>query len=247
MIKRVSSDNELLSAVGDLSEDKANVGALKIYALWLCYGIKYDFCRFYAADGAVICGLDGSFVVSDYGKCDFEELAGFFMSVGYSEIFCSERVGDGLSEYMRCDRYNVDLMRFNGGVPPGAECVTEKDTPLEDFYSILKTAFDIGFEPWYLDMSHRIRHGVTRTRRLGGSVLVIQHDLFGSALISQVATVPSERGKGGASRLISSVCAELSDSEVYVICEDALCGFYKKSRFSKLCKKCILKPAATGI
>ncbi len=245
MIKRVSSDNGLLSALGDLSEDKANVEALKIYALWLCYGIKYDFCRFYAADGAVICATDGSFVVSDYGKCDFEETAGFFMSVGYSEIFCSERVGDGLSGYMRCDRYDVELMRFNG-VPSGAECVTEKDTPLEEFYGILKTSFDIGFEPWYLDMSHRVRHGVTRTRRLGGSVLVIQHDLFGSALISQVATVPTERGRGGASRLISSVCAELSGSEIYVICEDALCGFYEKNGFSRLCKKCILKPSAAG-
>lgn len=241
MIKRVSTDDELLSALGSLSEDKANVEALKIYALWLCYGIKYDFCRFYEADGAVICVLDGSFVVSDRGNCDFEELAVFFDIGGFSDIFCSKRFGYGISEHMCCDRCDVNLMRFNG-VPHDTEYVTEKDTPLEEFYGILKTSFDIGFEPWYLDMSHRIRHGVSRTRRLGGSVLVIQHELFGSALISQVATEPGERGKGGASRLISAVCAELSESEVYVICEDSLCGFYEKNGFSKLCKKCILKP-----
>ena len=130
-------------------------------------------------------------------------------------------------------------MRFNGVSVP---CETETDTPLEEFYSILKTGFNIEFEPWYLDMSHRIRHGVTRTKRLGGSVLVIQHDLFGSALISQVATAPEYRGNGGASRLISAVCAELSESEVFVICEEELREFYEKNGFQKIGKKFIIRP-----
>lgn len=240
MIKRVTADEELLRIFDDTRffEDKTNAEARKIYALWLCYGIKYDFCRFYTADGAVICGQDGSFVVSDFGNCDFEELAEFFAMNGFAEILCSEHTGKALSENMNCNRKDVDLMRFNGiGVP----CDTEKDTSLEELFNILKTSFDIEFEPWYLDMSHRIRHGVARTRRLDGSALVIQHELFGSALISQVATVPDERGKGSASRLISAVCAELSESDIFVICEDELCGFYEKNGFSKVCKKSILR------
>ena len=240
MIKRVTADEELLRNFDDprFFEDKTNAETRKIYALWLCYGIKYDFCRFYTADGAVICGQVGSFVVSDYGSCDFEELAEFFTMNGFADIFCSERAGKALSEYMNFIRSDVHLMRFNGiGIP----CDIEKDTPLEEFFNILKTSFDIEFEPWYLDMSHRIRHGVARTRRLDNSALVIQHELFGSALISQVATVPGERGKGCASKLLSAVCTELSESDVFIICEDELCGFYEKNNFSKVCKKCILR------
>lgn len=240
MIKRVSSDEELLRfwENSGVFRDRSDVEAHKIYALWLCYGAKYDFCRFYTADGAVICGQGGSFVVSDHGECDYDEMSEFFAVSGFSEIFCSERAGTALSENMRCAVNDVYLMRFNGvGVP----CETENDTPLKEFYGILNTAFDIEFEPWYLDMSHRIRHGVTRTRRLGSSVLVIQHELFGCALISQVATASGERRKGGASRLISAVCAELSESAVYVICEEMLRGFYEKNGFEKICKKYILR------
>lgn len=246
MIKRAETDSELLNIweSSRILTDKTNAEALKIYALWLCYGTKYDFCRFYTADGAIVCGQNGSFVVSEFGDCDFEELAGFFAMGGFAEIFCSERAGAELSGKLRCSREDVYLMRFNGtGVAHDVEPIvtTEKETPLDEFYKILKTSFEIEFEPWYLDMSHRIRHGVTQTRRLGGSVLVIQHDLYGSALLSQVATLPEERGKGGASILISAVCAELSDSCVFVICEDKLRGFYKKNGFSEVCRKSILR------
>lgn len=243
MIRRVTSDEELKSIweSSKFFRDKTNAEALKIYALWLCYGIKYDFCRFYISDGAVIGGLDGSFVVSEYsdcGECDFEEMADFFSMNGFNEIFCSEHTGHCLSKKMSCRHNDVYLMRFDG---IGVQCVTENDTPLKEFYGILKSGFDIEFEPWYLDMSHRIRHGVACTRRLNGSVLVIQYNIFGSALISQVATIPPQRGNGNASRLISAVCAELSDSEIFVICEDKLCGFYEKNGFTKVCNKTILR------
>ena len=175
---------------------------------------------------------------SDFGECDYEEIAGFFSMNGFNEIFCSEHAGKALSENMRLACNIVNLMRFEGvGIPNE----TENDTPLEEFYNTLKTGFDIDFEPWYLDISHRIRHNVTRTRRLGNSVLVIQHELFGSALISQVATIPQARGKGEASRLISAVCAELSESDIYVICEDKLRGFYEKNGFVKVGNKIILR------
>ena len=240
MIKLISSDDEILLIWENFPvlKDKDNVEALKIYALWRSYGTKYDFCRFYKTDGAVLCAQNGSFVISGNEKRDLEELADFVKISGFSEIFCSEQIGKPLTEYLRCKRETVNLMRFDGtGVP----CETEKETPLEEFYSILKTSFDIEFEPWYLDMSHRIRHGIAGTRRLGGSVLVIQHELFGSALLSQIATAPRYRGKGGASRLISAVCAELAQSEVYVLCTDELRGFYEKNGFHRISNKCVLR------
>lgn len=240
MIKHISSDDELLRVWENsrFSEDRDNVEAMKIYALWRSYGTKYDFCRFYDADDTLICAQNGSFAIAETGGCDLEELADFLSMNGFSEIFCSETAGKPLAEYLHCKCYQVNLMRFDG---TGVLCNTEKDTPLEEFYGILKTSFDIEFEPWYLDMSHRKRHGVARTRRLGSSVLVIQHDFFGSALLSQVATIPSERCKGGASRLISAVCAELAPSSVYILCDNDLRAFYEKNGFVKINDKCVLK------
>ena len=111
---------------------------------------------------------------------------------------------------------------------------------LDDVYVILKTAFDVDYEAWYTDMSHRIRHNVTSARLLGKSALMIQYDLNGEALLSQIATTPEARGQGSASRLIGEVCAELFPSEVFVICEDGLLPFYRKTGFEKTAEKFIL-------
>lgn len=226
MIRRVVTDTELDRL------PKYGTEAQKIRALLLCYGLKYDFCRFYAGEfreGCAFLGeLNGSFVLSENGECDFEELAGFFAFGGFGEILCSETVGERLSALLQCGMQRVNVMRFAGNAVP---CETVKDPPLDRVFSILKTSFDIEYEPWYLDMSHRIRHGVAEFRELDGSVLAVQHNINGEALLSQIATLPEKRGKGNARRLILSVCGELFDSRIYVICEDSLVDFYGKMGF----------------
>lgn len=226
MIRRALTDEDLNRL------PKNGIEAQKIRALLLCYGLKYDFCRFYVGEfhaGCAFLGeLNGSFVLSDCGECDFEEFADFFAFGGYGEIFCSDMAGERLAERLKCRPQRVNIMRFEGKAVP---CDTETDPPLDNVYSVLETAFDIEYEPWYLDMSHRIRHGVVQFRMLDGSVLAIQHNINGEALLSQVATLPEKRGLGKARRLISAVCAELAGSIVNVICEDELLGFYRKIGF----------------
>ncbi len=239
MIKRIISDNELNLLLGNCDNC---VEAQKIGALAACYGTKYDFCRFYKAGSSILCGLNNSYIL--YGCDNPDELAAFFTLSRFSDIFCAHMPGEKLSRLIGCRCRLVNLMRFNGRCVSGSGVLqnTESDTPLEELYEILKTGFDIEFEPWYLDISHRIRHGVTQTRRLENSALVIQHNINGAALLSQIATLPKSRGKGNASRLILSVCAELSPSKVYVICEDKLLGFYKHIGFELEGKKSVLLP-----
>lgn len=238
MIKRIDNDNELNLLLKRLDN---GVEAQKIKALAACYGAKYDFCRFYGAGNSVLCGLNGEYILC--GCDDPDELAEFFEFAGFSEIFCSFGAGDELAKRLCCRREDIDLMRFIG---EGAACETERETPLEELYEILKTGFDIEFEPWYLDISHRIRHGVARTRRLGDSALVIQHEIGGAALLSQIATLPRSRGKGNAARLIRAVCAELYPSAVYILCEDKLFGFYERVGFEFERKMTVLKPYNTN-
>lgn len=231
MIKRASSPEELKSL------PETGVEAQKIRSLLLSYGIKYDFCRFFTMKNAVLAMLNGDFIISDFGEVDFEELSEFLNFSVFSEIFCSGEIGCALENYLSVERKSVNLMLFSG---TARKENLEILSPSEAF-KIIKTGFDIEFEPWYLDMSHRIRHGVSRIYGLCGSALAVQYNLNGEALISQVATLPEKRGYGNASRLISAVCGELYESKVFVLCENELVGFYKKNGFVHEGTKCCMK------
>lgn len=236
MIKRVFSPDELTSL------PSTGIEAQKIRSLLLAYGTNYDFCRFYLSEDAAFCELNGGFVLCDVrksGEYNIEELSGFFAMRGFSEIFCPLSFGEPLSKRLDCEINRVNLMRFCGDFSEKTEIDTSP--PLDEIFHILNTAFDIDYEQWYVDMSHRIRHNISRARKLDGSALVIQHDLNGEVLLSQIATVPERRGTGGASRLIKAVCAELSGSAVYALCEDKLLPFYVKTGFVKESDKLILR------
>lgn len=216
------------------------VEAQKIRALLRAYGTQYDFCRFYTSCHITLCDLNGGFVICENGECDVEELAEFLSFNGFSDIFCSNDLGGRLKELLSCGSQTVNLMRFREKIPNSTETDVNKTPPLEDVYKILSTAFEIDFEPWYVDMSHRIRHGVSGARVLDRSALIIQHNINGEALLSQIATTPERRGQGVASKLILSTCVELATSEIYIICEDKLLPFYEKIGFEKIAEKYVL-------
>lgn len=228
MIKRISSAEEF-SALPE-----KGVEAQKIRALLHAYGTDYDFCRFFVHNGdTFLAEMNGGYVLCSGSKCDPEEVAEFLSFNGCAELLCGENAGAEINVVLGGRLSLINLMKFVGCAQ---DFEVERGSALREIYEIIGTVFGFEFEPWYLDMSHRIRHGVARCRKLGGSALVIQHEINGEALISQIATLPSERGKGSASRLLSAACAELSGSEVFVLCEDKLTAFYEKNGFA-LCGK----------
>lgn len=221
------------------------VEANKIRSLWMAYSAKYDFCRFFTSDNAVVCIQDGCAVVcrtNDQGDGDLSELAEFLKFSGVGEVFCSETDGLELGGLLGCKPQIVNLMFFDG---KALRAETEVNPPLREVFEVIRSAFALSsdlYEPWYLDMSHRIRHGVSEVRRLGSSVLVVQYDLNGEVFLSQVATLPSEQGKGGASRLLLAVCTDHADSRIFLVCDDELSGFYEKIGFVVEGNKCNLFP-----
>lgn len=213
------------------------VEANKIRALYMAYGMKYGFCRFFRQGELYVSVLDGSVVICGESD-DYSELAGFLTVNGFTDIFCCEAVGEKLSELLRISCDKVKLMRFHG-CDDGGRPVTEADS-LSDVYDIIKEGFDIEFEPWYLDMSHRVRHGISRCYVLDDSAaLTVQHEINGEALISQVAVRRSSRGKGIGTALVSAVSSSIH-GEVYVICEDRLEAFYKRAGFEAVGRRCLL-------
>ncbi|MCH5195186.1 MAG: hypothetical protein J1F28_00645 [Oscillospiraceae bacterium] len=225
MIKRVYSPDELSEL------PKIGIEAQKIRALLQAYGTGYDFCRFYSAEDLIIARFYDEFVICTFGNGDFEELCEFLSFSGFSKLFCSEESGKLLSEKLRLNRESLNIMRFSGNLCEAPEKVSELS--LSEAYSILKTSFEIDYEPWYLDMSHRVRHGISRFYGFNGSVLCVQHNLCGQALLSQIATFPEMRNRGNASSLITTVCRMLSPSDVFLLCEDKLLDFYRKVGFEQ--------------
>ncbi|MCI5667683.1 MAG: GNAT family N-acetyltransferase [Oscillospiraceae bacterium] len=210
------------------------VEAQKIRALFLAYGGDYDFCRFFRHGESFLAALDGSFVIAEQPGADHEEIAQFLCMHGYTDIFCSEETGDRLKPLLPAVFTPVQLMVYcgqkHGGFPP--EC-----TPMEA-WSVIGSRFGIPFEPWYLDMSHRVRHGITRCFSDGKAALVLQHDINGEALISQVSVLRESEGQGIAGALVRQISAALS-GEVQVICEERLCGFYEKCGYRRKSQKFI--------
>lgn len=218
---------------------QSGIEAQKIRALLSAYGTGYDFCRFFVQNGTTfLSALDGGFVLCSGADTDYEELSRFLCLNGFAEVFCDMISGEILHRRIGGEMFTVNEMRFCG---EAAAADTEKNPPLDKVYEVLKTSFDIDYEPWYLDMSHRVRHGVTQCRLLRHSALVVQHCINGEALLSQVATHPDFRGAGTAKRLVSAVCAELSGNRISVLCEDRLKGFYRSVGFEFAEKKCIIK------
>ncbi len=231
--------NQIFSAEEITALPEKGIAAQKIRALYNAYDTSYDFCRFYRQGSSFISALDSSFVLCSSVDVDIDEISDFFRMSGFSDIFCTELVGTALAKELGASLGIINLLRYSN-----AEEISENinlSPTLQDVYSIIKDGFDIEFEPWYLDMSHRTRHGVTRCCTLDNkAALVIQHDINSEALISQVACRTSNRGGGAASRLVKATAAMLAPSEVFVLCEDRLLPFYTKCGFLPVGKYAIL-------
>ena len=209
----------------------------KLLALFEAYGGGYEFCRFFRQFGsgeAFLAALDGSFVIAAADNADFVELAQFLSVHGFTELFCSENAGEGLKPFLCTDFQRVRLMEYSGTkqgtLPP--------DISPSEAWKIIGSRFEIPFEPWYLDISHRVRHGVSHCFSDGKAALVLQHDINGEILLSQVSVLRQFEGMGYAGGLVRAVSAALP-GRVQVICEDRLVEFYKKCGFCPVAVKCV--------
>ena len=201
--------------------------AQKIRALFLAYGGGYDFCRFFRQGDSYLAALDGSFIICAQPGADLRELAQFLTVHGFTGLFCDERTGEALAPMLCVRSETVNLMERTGG---GSGKLPPEKSPSE-VWQVIGSRFEIPFEPWYLDMSHRVRHDISRCFSDGRAALVVQHELNGEALISQVSVLKEYEGQGFAGALVSRVCSALS-CRVQVLCEDRLRGFYEKCGFT---------------
>ncbi len=242
MIRRIYDGSRLR-----LAEDYYS---LKTIAALRAYGTDYDFCRFYSSGGGNILLYNSSAVLSGE-MTDPEETADFIKINSPDSAECPPPAAALLAEKgSLADEYefkrrllfklipqrDFDDERFKG--------IADVPVSLDRMYSVLKSCFgDFPYDLWYADMSHRIRHKVSRAFMCGdGACAAMDFCIGKKAYISAVGTLPEERGKGLGSGLLKRIAAELEagGAEGFLWCFEDLEGFYSHIGFRQTGEDIIL-------
>lgn len=224
MIRQIFSAEELDRTAEKL---KFDIFGGKILALAVGYGFSYPFARFFAAENALICDYYGEGVL--WGKAD-EECAEFISAAGFKSIITSADNSDFWGQPSAVSL----IMSRNGGGACADTSRLRTDTPYNEVYEIMSEGFEMSFENWYPDACHMVRHGISTIYTLDSAAAVQRmFTIKNTTLLSLVSVKKNCRGKGLGKRLITAVCADCSNSRIYVICEPKLNNFYNSCGFAE--------------
>lgn len=239
-------DNQSNLDFGKLPNDSALV---KIKALMNAYGCGYLFLSFWFQKSeqcevtAAICRFESSVIINAADDADFEELSDFLNVISYGEIFCKRDLCSKLGLKII---YDCDELRFDGNA---VNQNVSDDIGLSEVYDILKSGSDgqidlPSYDDWYVDFSHRLRHGCARICAVSNhAVAVTAYETGTEAIISGVATKPEYRGKGYAKLAVLAICNSLeTDGKVPIILAvGSMMDYYTKLGFKKTGKFAVAK------
>lgn len=209
----------------------------KIKSLYVAYGSKYPFCRFYRGDNVIISKYRDSgmvyFNTESKKEIDFSQVVEFIALSRFSFVQCnipldiddefSYETG-GLYEYQSRDVIITTEVLVNHSI---SEC-----------YNIIKDAFYSDFtqeeyERWYVDMSHKIRHGVSQVYNIEQkSSVTLQSRDETYVVLSQIATQGQYQEQGLAKTLIELIASQNLDKRVVLYSKNKQSdAFYEKVGF----------------
>ena len=232
MIKRVENVSEL-----DRYEI-IDIYSIRILSLLNAYGVGYDFAVFYKQideNGkitAIMSKLDGDITIS-FNNPDYSELEEFIDAIGYSACLCS-----ALYAYKReydegvimCSDKHCEIYMPN---------IQINDYPkLMDIFNF-EDYESIDFDTWYVDVSHRIRHGCAKAYTLNINDEIVSSAIFsaiynGNAILSSVRTQPEFRRMGYGSKLVSEMMGDICGSVFLMRERDKNEEFYNKLGFRNI-------------
>ena len=214
----------------------------KIYASYLSYGSGYPFLTFWQGkEGnkitSAICKFEDTIFLSVGKDADFSELSQFLSVIGFSHLQAEADTLKALG-LLDFDEYVVLKSEKRNGCRTLFE-INEKP-PLKEVYGILfgkkeENIALVDFEGWYADLSHRIRHGTAASFTLEGkSAAILSHITEKTAVLSGIATLPSQRRKGYASSLLGSLEDNFTDKNIFTATDEKTAEFYIKNGFSRV-------------
>lgn len=181
---------------------------------------------------AAISRMDGNMTI--FCEASNNELLEFIQAVGYSSILADRKI---FPQYWNGEF----LMKFVGKPETKISDNIDFNPSIREIYPILESCrgegFEVpAFESFYPDMSHRIRHNLSRllALRLDGqdvACCLTSAETECCALISGVACLPEFRHRGYASTLVAEMIKALGNREVFIFCIKELISFYSKLGF----------------
>lgn len=208
----------------------------KIAAAYKAYGGEYGFCRFYACENGDesfgTAHIYNSSMVVD-GAVNPEDIRTL---VNFTKPLTVEIAEGTIS---RLDGYRPLHRTLFKAVPRETDVNFADVTVNGGFkrcYKILAESFEnMGrFEEWYVDISHRVRHGVSRIYLYGDTTVTENFDVDGFVFVSHIATAKSARGKGSARRLLYRLADkfEKEGKSVHLFALDHRKNFYETIGFT---------------
>lgn len=202
---------------------KEDIYYVRIMSLIKAYGCNYDFTRFYRQLDesknitAILSGLDNDWTLCFDNKADCDELEEFFSIIGYSTILAD-------SSFKFTDSFEEGIVMSSSRKMEFPSQYTEIDRfpKLMELFNFV----DYGtadFETWYVDISHRIRHGCASAYTLNVNDEIISSGIFSSiyndnAVLTAVQTSPEFRHMGYGSSLVSEMLGDIKGT-VYLMRE----------------------------
>lgn len=200
----------------------------RLHAVREAYGLSGPFAQFWGQEGngSVLGKLDDALVFEDI-RPECSEWKEFIRMLDAKTMLCSERAAKELGktpsargEIMFRDNPETANLPNGAVLNPGVReiyallcvCRTESFVPPE-------------FEPFYMDLSYRIRHGTAVTVGIpDGDALsacaVCAAKTARSAVVSAVAAVPEKRRQGCARAAVEALVSQLSNRRIYIFRRD---------------------------
>lgn len=228
--------------------------ACKIASAARAYGVGSPLASFWVqSGGAVIAAAGGDAVLLEGRRSDFGELREFFSSLGPREICCSSGAAEKLGLPVSA---RGEIMLLRGAKASAGDNARETASPgPREIWALLKQAesktFPVPeFEPFYLDLSHRMRHGaalacgVFREGRLAACA-VCTSVTERAAVVSAVACAPEFRRHGLGSTAVRILAEKLGSRIIYIFrAEGENEAFYRSLGFQPFGGFCTLQGAS---
>lgn len=199
---------------------------LKLQTLLAAYGTGYDFCRFYRQEesAALLACLDDSALIWSADGADWGELASCLAMARSKSLLTEEVQGRALLPLLPGASCRTGAILEKRAVcGEGGALYEAADMPaLRAAYRLLAESFGMpgGFEAWYCDLSHRIRHGVCRVFLYDGRACATAAERGDRVLISQAAVSTECRRSGVGTALFRALEAAYSGRELAVYSKD---------------------------
>ncbi len=134
---------------------------VRIRSQFLAYGPNNDFLRFYEMDDGTLFSVMGDLAVLDANEDACLSEFCLFVSMSYEicQIHTTVSAAKNIEQFLKCRVERRQILRKNAHFDVFR---TAQPVPIQPTYMLLKGIFgeDLPpFDTWYVDVSHRMRHG----------------------------------------------------------------------------------------